>query len=79
MRVDAMTVEEVKDEKVILILMTTVDLEHLSIQIIEETSRRSDGDEDGQALRLIFADSIEPIIPMRCMIDFERERKRLEK
>ncbi|CAN8063387.1 unnamed protein product [Agarophyton chilense] len=79
-RTDALTAADVEAEKGMLFLLTKVDPARCSIEVAEgqniSTSHTGTGD---NALHLYIADNLEAIIPMRDMIDFEKERKRLEK
>ncbi|KAI0561841.1 valine--tRNA ligase [Gracilaria domingensis] len=79
-RTDAITASDVDSEKGMLFLLTKVDPARCTIEVVEEqsTSASQNGTDDN-ALHLYVADNLEAIIPMRDMIDFDKERKRLEK
>lgn len=79
-RTDAVTASDVDAEKGMLFLLSKVDSKRLEIEIVEGLERPKSARESGDsALHLYIADNLEGVIPMRDMIDFEKERKRLEK
>lgn len=82
-RADAETAKDIEEEKKMLFLLTKVDPDQLSIEVVEgaSTASKEDGAEESKsdAVHLYVADGLEGLIPMRDMVDFEKERKRLEK
>lgn len=80
-RADAVSAADIEAEKAMLFLLTKVDPEQFTVEVVEMGMIEAEGDAEGddQALHLIVADGIEAVIPMRSMIDFDKERKRLEK
>ncbi|KAI0557784.1 tRNA synthetase [Gracilaria domingensis] len=82
-RTDAITASDVDSEKIMLFLSTKVDPARCTIEVVEEQSAEvtsaSQNGTDDNALHPYAADKLEAIIPMRDMIDFDKERKRLEK
>lgn len=74
------TAGDVGAEKKVLCSLAKLDPDRFKIDVIEQTESDSkQNPDDNTALRLYVADGLEAIIPMRDMIDFEKERKRLEK
>ena len=78
-RADAVTARDIEAEKGMLFLLTKVDPERFEVSIEEANTKPAGNGSDDESLHLYVADGLEGIIPMRDMIDFEKERKRLEK
>lgn len=79
-RADENTARDIEAEKNTLFLLSKVDPDEFAVEIVDRNSspEQEENDED-QALHLIVADGLEAVIPMRSMIDFDKERQRLEK
>lgn len=74
------TAKDIDAEKATLFLLTKVDPGQFAVEIVDKQSMSEDeGQESDQALRLIVADGVEAVIPLRSMVDFDKERQRLEK
>lgn len=74
------TASDVEQEKGMLFLLAKVDPDSFTVEVVDGQWAVSEGNQDSsQALHLIVADGMDALIPMRSMIDFDKERKRLEK
>lgn len=78
--VDPITAEDIQAEKDVLCGLAKIDPQQFGVQTESELSVQVDHEsDDNSLLQLYVADGLRAIIPMRGMIDFEKERKRLEK
>lgn len=79
-RADKDTAKDIEIEKATLFLLTKVDPDEFTVEVVDKQSlSEKEGQGADQALHLIVADGVEAVIPMRSMVDFEKERQRLEK
>eukprot|EP00178_Gracilaria_changii_P026893 TRINITY_DN831_c0_g1_i1.p1 TRINITY_DN831_c0_g1~~TRINITY_DN831_c0_g1_i1.p1 ORF type:complete len:996 (-),score=143.99 TRINITY_DN831_c0_g1_i1:4264-7251(-) len=79
-RTDALTALDVDEERGMLSLLTKVDPARCTIEVTDnQTTSSSQNGTGDNALHLYVSDNLEAIIPMRDMIDFDKEKKRLEK
>lgn len=79
-RAESVTASDVQDEKNVLCSLAKLDPDQFEIEVIVESESTTEGHaDDTSALHLYVADGLEAVIPMSGMIDFEKERKRLEK
>lgn len=79
-RTDSVTGTDVDVEKGMLFLMSKVDPDNYKIEIVERAdSLGSQNSSDDESLHLFVDDILECVLPMQSMIDYEKERNRLEK
>lgn len=78
-RAESLTAADVEAEKNVVCALAKLDPGQFEVEIVAENVPKTAEDKDSAALHLYVADGLEAVIPMRGMIDFEKERKRLEK
>lgn len=78
-RTEFLTSTDLDTERAVLFMLAKVDPEQFAVEVVERSKRGSEGDNDDDALHLYVADGLEGVIPMKGMIDFDKETKRLEK
>lgn len=77
---EATSVSDMETEKNVLCSLAKLDPDRFKVEVMEQTDSDTEQDQDeSAALRLYVADGLQAIISMRDMINFEKERKRLEK
>lgn len=76
---EPVSASDIEAEKGMLFLLARIDPDNFGVEAVVEVNNAEDQNNDDQALHLFAADGIEAVIPMRGMIDFEKEKKRLEK
>lgn len=88
-RADPVSAKDVSEERAVLGLLAKLDLDRLEVNEIRDpategdsASSSSNGDSpasDSSTLHLIVADRLEAFLPMKGMLDVEKEKGRLEK
>lgn len=79
LRTDGETASDIRAEKSVICSLAKLDPDQFDVDVIVSDSASEADQEDDMALHLYVADCLEAVIPMSGMIDFEKERKRLEK
>jgi valyl-tRNA synthetase len=74
---DTTTAGDIRDEKKVLALLAKLDLTRFDV--VEFERKSEDGIIDSSTIHLIVADGIEAFLPMKGMLDVDKERARLEK
>lgn len=78
-RADSVTSEDILAEKNVLCSLAKLNPEQFEVETIDGNSAVPANTNDSKALHLYVAEGLEAVIPTRGMIDFDKERKRLEK
>lgn len=85
---DQQTLEDLKEETAVLALLAKLDADHIDLVAwhetsLDETAGSGDSDlrprVDKSSIRLIVADGLDAYLPLRGILDVEKERARLEK
>lgn len=75
-RADAVTAGDVSDEAAMLVMLTKLDGDLLQVQ---DESASGNETVDKSSVRLIVSDGLEAFLPMKGMMDVDKEKARLEK
>lgn len=77
-RGDAITAADVADEGAMLVMLAKLDPEQLTIEGLTSQTP-TDVEIDKSAIHLIVADGLEAFLPLKGMLDVDKEKARLEK